>query len=294
MQEKWHSWFDYTWGIWICATWIACGWFRERRYDFSPEAVAADRWLLLGILFASLLPVLWYSLRFFTWTPVQRYPRLTWSRLVHALLGDSFVTCVLLATYGRVWTLAEIGFRTEPPWNWTILFGLLCYRFSYLAHAALARWTEPPAQADLQYLRQSRVHYFLPRGRTAQVLSGLLIALLGPIHEEIVYRGFLVYMLGNLTGQTVLAILFGLVLCLWVHLYQGWRAMLGHFLFYASAITILYSPAGLLAVLVMHIANNLHHVLTLPGSIQQLLAWLREERKKQQTSNPVTAAKSQD
>ncbi len=280
MQEKWHSWFDYRWGAWLFVTCDACSWFRDRRDHFDAEAIHADRWLLLGILFASITPTLWHSLRQDVVRIRQfgRNPRATWSQHLHSLLSHSFVACVLLASYGRVWNFDDIGFRTVSPWSWTILLGLLYYSFWNLAQTLIGKFCYPAGDSAEEVLRRVWIANFLPRGRIAQVLQVFGSAVLGPIHEEIVYRGFLVYFLGNLTGHPTLAILVGLVLCITVHLYQGFWAIPYHVLFYATVVTILYSPAGLLTAVVMHVANSLHHALTLPAHAKANLAALRQVR----------------
>jgi hypothetical protein len=282
MQEKWHSWFDYRWGAWLFATLATCSWFRERQVDVFPDAITFDRWLLLAILFGSILPTLWYSVQLKSGRARRQVPRATWSGQVHALLSFTFVALVLLATYGRVWNFAEIGFRTTPPWNWTILLGLLCYRFLHLTEGWLARMFEGPAEQSASVFQRVWIGHFVPRGRLAQAMQVLLVGFVGPLHEEIVYRGFFVFMLSNLTGRAEIGIACGLILCVMGHLYQGVRSIPSHVLFYAASVALMFSPAGLLTALVMHIANNLHHAIALPRAIAAYREHSREMRNKKQ------------
>lgn len=280
MQEKWHSWFDYRWGAWLFATCVACGWFRDRHDEFDAAAIHADRWLLMGILFASITPTLWSALRHDVVCTSQqiRNPRATWSKHVHALLSHSFVACILVASYGRVWNFADIGFRTESPLSWTILLGLLCYSPLNLAQTLLGKFCYPAEDSAQELFQRVWIGYFLPRGRIAQLLQVFETAVLGPIHEEIVYRGFFVYMLGNLSGYPALGVLVGLVLCITVHLYQGYWGIPYHVLFFAAVVVIMYSPAGLLTAIVMHVTNNLQHAFTLPAYAKEYLSERRQAR----------------
>lgn len=204
------------------------------------------------------------------------------------MFSHSFVACLLVTTYGRVWTWAEIGFLTTAPWSWTIPVGLLFYRFASLAGGAITNWFTPAEESAVQIFRSVSIGCFLPRGRTAQMLQLVNQAILGPIHEEIVYRGFFVFFLGQLTGYPTLSIAFGLILCVTVHLYQGYWAIPSHALFFAIAVAIMYSPAGLLTVIVMHVANNLHHAWTLPGYVENYRAYLRDKRQ-QRLECPASA-----
>jgi len=261
MREKWHSWFDYRWGLWAGLTWMACGYFRQRQWELEAESILIDRWLLLVFLVLRELPTWWYSVRMALRRPHDKsrelqVTRATWVVPMHHMLGHIFVLCVLIASYGRVWTFADVGFRTASPWSWTILVGLLCCRFMIMAQDVLARFLyRQNAELEEQHHRLF-VSMQLARGRVAQILDVINSGIVCPIHEELVYRGFLVYMLANLTQLPWLAILFGLVLCLIVHLYQGWWAIPAHILFYATFVALLFSPAGLLAGISMHVANN--------------------------------------
>ncbi|WP_425617004.1 CPBP family intramembrane glutamic endopeptidase [Anatilimnocola sp. NA78] len=295
MREKWHSWFDYRWGLWAAVTWAACGYFRQRQGELEADSILIDRWLLLVFLLLRELPTWWYSVQMLLRRPDDKSPefqvtRATWVAPVNHMLGHIFVLCVLVASFGRVWTFADVGFRTASPWSWTILVGLLCCHFMIKAQNVLAGFLYRQNAELEEQQRRMFVTMQLARGRVAQVLDVINSGIVCPIHEELVYRGFLVYMLANLTQLPWLAILFGLVICLIVHLYQGWWAIPTHILFYVGFVALLFSPAGLLAGISMHVANNTQSWLRWVFFAREYVAHLRGWRLQRQEQRSLATA----
>jgi hypothetical protein len=82
------------------------------------------------------------------------------------------------------------------------------------------------------------------------MLSHFNTAFLGPAFEELVYRGFFVYFVGETVGSMALGVLTGLLLCLWMHLHIGPRKLLSIILFFAA--TTLPSACFQLLLFISH------------------------------------------
>jgi hypothetical protein len=61
-----------------------------------------------------------------------------------------------------------------------------------------------------------------------------------------------------------------------LHWYQGWRMQLWHVLFFALAVSLLYSPWGILAAITAHVFGDLAPVISLR---RQLLRVRAEQRR---------------
>ena len=251
----------------------------------DPAIHRHDQWCVLAALFLLQIPVLGYSL--WLWRsmatavprPFLKYrpglKELIWRRLFLEL--PTFL--VLGASYGYIWEWRDIG--GNSPYE---LFVGGVAAWAILKLQGLRRGADRPID-DIHRewkFAAARIKYHLPRGsRFTRVLHGLLVVLVASPLEEIIYRGFFVFLLGNLLSHAWMGILAGLVLCLVVHLYQGTRA--AHTMYFVTWIVLLYS-SGLLAAIVCHAACNFVIAARLTEGVEHYIAylnWRRHERRRQ-------------
>lgn len=118
--------------------------------------------------------------------------------------------------------------------------------------------------------------------RTAQKRRKLVAALtLNPFTEELLYRGFLIYYLGNLLDSIVLFSALGIAVCLTIHVYQGVRMLPFHACFCIVSIVILFSPLGIVGCFGLHLVGDL---LPLTQIKHQLKAWKAARRRERLTA----------
>jgi membrane protease YdiL (CAAX protease family) len=81
---------------------------------------------------------------------------------------------------------------------------------------------------------------------------------LGVIGEELVYRGYLILLLGYQTGSFTPWIIFSVALSVLVHLYQGrtWRVALSHAILAGLFILAMMLTKSLFAAIIPHLAYN--------------------------------------
>ena len=160
------------------------------------------------------------------------------------------------------WTASDLGILSfiDAPIGFALgLAGSVPF-FTFLAVLPRGRRATQIAsrRADLAVLGQ-----FLPRGRCWRILHLFDLVVFGSILEELVYRGFFVYLLGGLIGNVVVALSIGLALCLCLHLYQGVHRLGRHVAFYVIVVTLLYSPLGLGGAIGFHIGCNFLYTMNL-------------------------------
>lgn len=206
--------------------------------------------LLLLCLLGVDLNVLLYSASIYLWLrkndrPLVRRPTL-WE-LVKRNFAIIPVGILLPIAGTEIWTWADVGFK-----GWIAGFlGLLAAIILERENFGRNYQDKPPITRHM--LACFRTH--LPRGRTSQCVASLNTAVISPICEELVYRGFFVFFLGSLIGH-LWSVVIGLILCLWLHLYQGREYLVQHVKFFAVACFLLYSPAGIVGVILFHVTAN--------------------------------------
>lgn len=242
---------------------------------------AGDRVILLVTLFAFHLTALLRSAKIYRTLRRRRAenvfvcrPR-TW-HVCYWLLAYLPVGFVLLVSYGRLWTLLDIGATSSVHWALSILVGLLAGVAFQTVTYFFRRRNDPVGIPKSHEVYVLRCH--LARGHAARMLLNFNTALFGPAFEELVYRGFFVYFLGETVGSTALGVLAGLLLCIWMHLHIGPRKLLSIVFFFAATTTLLYSPFGWLSGVSFHVACNAMYVTQLHSMANRYLRVLSEKR----------------
>lgn len=155
----------------------------------------------------------------------------------------------------------------------SFFLGLICYFMLIGAYKllvyALGLQEQQLAEA---YLVHRAIYPRSTKGRR-KLLAVLII---NPFTEEIIYRGFLVYYLGNLLNSVWLFSVLGVVICLVIHFYQGVRMLLFHAVFCTASILILFSPAGIIGCFGFHLAGDLYPMSELKRALQ---AWRNRRRQ---------------
>lgn len=106
----------------------------------------------------------------------------------------------------------------------------------------------------------------------------LAVLLINPFTEELIYRGFLVYYLGNLLNSVWQFSIFGVMICLAIHFYQGARMLHFHALFCFGSILILFSPAGIIGCFGFHLAGDLYPFSEVKRALHAWRTKRRQER----------------
>jgi hypothetical protein len=263
--------------------WLALAlFFAVDFWKADSRPLASERLYLLGALFVMRVPVLIYSSEAFhglrreddpAW---YRRPGL-WRVLRNMLFYVPFVV-LLSATFGRVWTWDSIGVAKGPDGFMAVIVGLSSVvAFAGVLGAAYAvaprEMTTSPAPYRSLLLRRH-----LSRGQAAGFLHASDLVLISPAIEEVVCRGFLVYLAGELFGSVLLAVAIGLLLSIAEHLYMGPGVVLSVALFYLSTIALLYSPFGLVSALVFHAGCNARFFACHRAQVAEYLDGLRGRR----------------
>lgn len=181
--------------------------------------------------------------------------RLSRAELVQLGLRQLVLAGLLAYAYSRYrWTPESVGFRPETPLMESILAGEIAFLLVTLAYFAILRVIGKHRSMRLVAVRGNlRV---VPRGRAAKWAMAIFIMVFNPFTEEIVMRGILIHQWGLLLGSPAIPIAVGLVLNGALHWYQGWRMQMWHALFFAAAVTLLYSPWGLAAAITAHVFGD--------------------------------------
>lgn len=199
--------------------------------------------------------------------------RATRLQVACGFVEELFVILVLVGSYHYVgreqtgWMAGDLGIQS-PLISTVALFIGAAASPSYLQIVAAlhrrSRWPQVASRhADLAVLGS-----YLPRGRFWQGLKLFRLVLLGPVLEEIVFRGFFVYQLGILIGSVAVAVAIGLALCLCLHVYQGTHLLGRHVAFYVIVVALLYSPLGLTAAIGFHIGCNYCYAMNLAALVR--------------------------
>jgi hypothetical protein len=207
-----------------------------------------------------------------------RFQRARPGHIVIGLFRDLVVAGVVFGSYDHVgrqlvgWTVGEIGCSPPIVAPAAVIVGLLLSvpysMFMDYGARRSAKKRTAFRREDLAVLGQN-----LPRGRVWQIVKLLELVIISPVLEEIVYRGFFVYCLGTMIGNVVLALVIGLVMCLCLHLYQGWHLIHRHIAFYAIVVSLLYSPLGLTAAIGFHVGCNFRYAMHVAKLARVLRNW---------------------
>lgn len=204
--------------------------------------------------------------------------RLTPAELVRFGFRQLLLTAVLLVTFvNGTWTSQSVGIPRPVNWSETILAGELGFAAVIAANFVLL-WATRTFQVTRMVAMRGNLRVW-PRGRLEKWLAVLFIMGFNPFVEELVMRGVLIHQWGQLLGSPVIPIAVGLVLNGALHWYQGARMQLWHGLFFAVAVTLLYSPWGLPAAMVAHVFGDVLPLLTLGRVVRRIRKARQRERR---------------
>lgn len=221
---------------------------------------------LIACLLVLQLPALRFSARRFAilWQAQwQRVPAER-CRMYHVLVGLvlPFTTVIVLAlTYPSVWSFTDIGFRQSIWWGWCFCVGVAVAVPFKFGLGKLYRRLPKQNRKLSDRLGAALLFESVPRGSRTRFLDNLETALISPVIEELVYRGFFVFLLSQLIGSVIAGILIGLVVWILLHLYLGPRTIPSIVAFYVVSVMLLFSPLGLVGAIGFHVACNIHYLI---------------------------------
>jgi membrane protease YdiL (CAAX protease family) len=188
-------------------------------------------------------------------TPEPEPRRLSDAHLRSFGIRQLAFTLILWLTYLRGdWTPESVGINASTFWLEAILAGEVGYFAILLVHSGLM-WAAGRFGAMRLTAARGNLRVW-PRGRRQKWLAALFIMVFNPFTEELVMRGILIHQWGLILGSAVAPIVIGFLLNGALHWYQGWRMQLWHALFFAMAVTLLYSPWGLTAAFAAHVLGD--------------------------------------
>jgi len=250
-----------------------------------------DLLVLLAVLVVFHLPALLRSTTlFFSFRRKSaediRHQRASLWHVSYNMLAHLPLAFVLLISFGRLWSFDSIGFSSRFHWvwgtavgvGWAIVFMII---LAYLYRFASRHTKDSPDSSDAVLIRMN-----LPRGRTAQMLQFFETVFFCPTFEEFIYRGFFVYLVGNVVGSAVAGIFIGLLFCIWLNLYMGPSKLLSVVSFFVASIVLLYSPFGLLSVIAFHATCNTRYMIHLQLRSARYLAFVRDSRQSRTSPTP--------
>jgi membrane protease YdiL (CAAX protease family) len=202
--------------------------------------------------------------------------------VVGAVLWQAFLVFVPASYYfAGGWTLESVGVTSVDPLAALTFGAVTCWLFS-AAMGVLIGFRQDP-RADLRATLQTTLA-LLPRARLPRMTVVGVICIFNPITEELVFRGLLVHQLAYIGAPLWLALLLGAVVNAINHAYQSRRAVLQHLIFYGFAVALLYSPAGLVGAIGLHVAADAYPFLRLR---EHLRAYRRMRRQGRAHPPPV-------
>ena len=162
--------------------------------------------------------------------------------------------------------LTAFGIKNEYSFLTSFISGIFTYFiFSFLYSSLLKMTKYSPIIKTNNYLVNRDL---IPRKKSAKLYFIISACLLNPFIEETVYRGILVYYIGNIFFGYWLALIVGLIFCLAIHIYQDIYNMAFHSLFYFASIALLFSPLGLAASFGLHFAGDIYPTYNIRKSIK--------------------------
>jgi membrane protease YdiL (CAAX protease family) len=178
----------------------------------------------------------------------------------------AFVVVLYLGFLSHGLTAASVGIPEHIAWPETILAGelgflavLVANLLMMLALRRLGRMRLAAARGNLRVW---------PRGRAAKWFAAFFIMVVNPFVEELVMRGVLIHLWGELLGSPVLPIAVGCVLNGALHWYQGWRMQAWHAMYFTVAVWLLYSPWGLPAAMAAHVLGDVLPIVLLRRNLK--------------------------
>ncbi len=175
------------------------------------------------------------------------------------------------------WTAASVGFssRVWPP----IAFGVgaLAYFVVGAAYSALLPRLAANAEREAASLRSTA--RALPRNRRVRCVVAVVTCLTNPVCAEIFLRGMLVHQWALLAGHVWGALALGAVVNGLAYAHQGWRSTVFRFVFYATAVALLYSPLGMTAAIGLHFSSDALSFFSFGARVRAYRATRKEARR---------------
>ena len=187
------------------------------------------------------------------YNPTANYP--VFLRLFSEFIYFSATICLMCyIALNQSKGLAAIGLRslTEIHFKSYLFLGVLFHSFFTLLYVAGHRIIRGKKQIDGQALHRLASGY-----RTFwERLSFLVTLSIGVVAEELVYRGYLVLLLGEKTNAILICALISVTLSMIVHLYQGRSSIIYHVLFAVVATAVTVWTNSIIMAIAMHIYQN--------------------------------------
>jgi membrane protease YdiL (CAAX protease family) len=180
-----------------------------------------------------------------------------------SLQGLNYAGSILVLLYiaiGQPGGLASIGLTLVPsqlPRTLYMAAGATCY---LLLVFVIIRFRSKDVQQDVQ-IRQRQVlaamGYSQYRALPERV-AAMINLWLGVVVEELVFRGYLILLLGARTGSYIPWLVFSIFLTVTVHLYQGftWKVAYAHVFFAGVFIVAALVTGNLVAALIPHLVYD--------------------------------------
>lgn len=170
-----------------------------------------------------------------------------------------------------------LGLQTPATWEFTFLLIIEVVVLLLVVQIVLQRYTSKKRRARL-IRRLLAIKQLLPHTPRERILW-LLVSITAGICEEIIFRGFLpwyFFQAGAFIGLQItflVTMIFSTILFGFVHLYQGWRGMLGVTLLGAFFAYCYAFTGSLILSIIMHILLDARLVFLAPV----LLKWEKQD-----------------
>ncbi|NNE68037.1 MAG: CPBP family intramembrane metalloprotease [Pyrinomonadaceae bacterium] len=232
--------------------------------------------ILLAFAFAALSAVI--ALRFY-WTVGRtgvRMPRATLSSGYQILAQQAVVLAVILAFgYFSDLNLNSLGYSSTVGPLLAFVLGLAIYGVVLVFVEVASHFLG--IRERLHDLSYETMRLIWPRNPEQKLAAFAGVCIMNPFTEEVLFRGVLVFLLGEYTGNFILAAVIGLLLSLAAHMYQGGWSIPFQLVFHATAVLIVLSPLGLVACIGFHFAGDLVPVMLLKKS---MIEWRNRNRNR--------------
>lgn len=183
---------------------------------------------------------------------------------------------LFFAVYLDKASLSDFGFKTNVSVSLSVVVGLLAYiTFILIYDRVIKKLGMYNSMVVSSYLTHRKIIPRSKRGKK-QLFVGLM---LNPFSEEFIYRGFLIFYLGELIEFHPLMIAIGLIVCVLIHTYQDLKNIYFHAGFCAISIFLLYSEFGLIACVSFHVLGDLYPAFQFKRLIGE---WKRVRRENRQ------------
>jgi hypothetical protein len=221
--------------------------------------------------------------------PLRRADKPNGSRFLrHQLL---LVLALFVYFDERSWTAESVGIKQDNP-PIQFLYGTAAYAALVAILIAVYKVARTlNAQADNNMVTMA---YLWPRKPRQKLMMAIAMCGLNPVTEEILFRGILVYQFSYALGSYELPLLLGLLVSLANHAYQGLRATFTHALWYAVVVGLLFSEAGLIGAIVMHVWGDVMPVYWLRGHLWHYRNRHRRSPKPFEEGLPIPQIEGED